>query len=112
MPDIKILEELRTFTIKPIEIFEFTNNPEPIPFPGVDLGQAIVGLVQDISEWGSQVIDRGAQFVNNIVDKGINVLTEPIKIVIIAASIAGGLILLLITLLGVTVLQQPQTLHL
>jgi len=52
MPDMKILEEMGTFTIKPIEIFEFTNNYEPMPFPGVDLGQGIGGIVQDISELG------------------------------------------------------------
>jgi len=34
--------------------------------------------------------------VENVVDKSINVLSEPIKIIIIAASIIGGIILLLI----------------
>jgi len=34
--------------------------------------------------------------VENVVNKSINVLSEPIKIIIIAASIIGGIILLLI----------------
>jgi len=34
--------------------------------------------------------------MENVVNKGINALSEPIKIVIIAASIIGGIILLLI----------------
>ena len=94
--DIKILEELAEITIKPIEIIEFTNNYDAIPFPVVDVGQGISGLIKDVSDTGLAILDRVSQLVENVVDKGINVLSEPIKIVIIAASIIGGIILLLI----------------
>ena len=41
------------------------------------------------------MIDKGADLVTNVVDKGIGLVSEPIKIVIIAASIVGGIILML-----------------
>jgi len=94
--DIQALEELAAITIKPIEIIEFTNNYDPTPFPGADVSQGISGLIKDVSDTGLSILDRGSQVVENVVDKGINALSEPIKIVIIAASIIGGIILLLI----------------
>jgi len=94
--DLNTLEKLAAITLKPIKFIEFTNNFDPIPFPGVDMGQGISGLIKDMSGVGLQILDRGSQLVENVVDKGINVLSEPIKIVIITASIIGGIILLLI----------------
>jgi len=94
--DLNTLEKLAEITLKPIKIIEFINNFEPIPFPGVDMGQGISGLIKDVSGVGLQILDRGSQLVENVVDKGINVLSEPIKLVIITASIIGGIILLLI----------------
>ena len=41
-------------------------------------------------------MNRGSQWMENVVNKSINALSEPIKIVIIAASIIGGIILFLI----------------
>jgi len=82
--------------MKPIKVIEYTNNFDPIPFPGVDVGQGISGLIRDVSETGLAVLDRGSQLVENVVDKGINVLSEPIKIIIITASIIGGIIVLLL----------------
>jgi len=41
--DLQILEELAAITIKPIKIIEFTSKYDPIPFPGVDMGQVIAG---------------------------------------------------------------------
>ena len=94
--DLNTLEKLAEITLKPIKIIEFINNFEPIPFPGVDMGQGISRLIKDVSGVGLQILDRGSQLVENVVDKGINVLSEPIKLVIITASIIGGIILLLI----------------
>ena len=94
--DIKLLEKLAAITLRPIKFIEFTNNFDPISFPGVDVGQGISGLIKDMSRAGLEILDRGSQLVENIVDKGINVLSEPIRIVIITASIIGGIILLLI----------------
>ena len=62
----------------------------------MDVGEGISGLTKDVSDTGLAILDRGSQLVENVVDKGINVLSEPIKIVVIAASIIGGIILLLI----------------
>jgi len=85
--DMKLLAELAAITIKPIEIIEFTNKFEPIPFPGVDVGQGISGPIKDVSDKGLAILDRGSQLVENVVDKGINVLSEPIKIVITAQAL-------------------------
>jgi len=82
--------------VKPTKDIEFTNNFDPIPFPGVDVRQGISGLIRDGSETGLAVLDRGSQLVENVVDKGINVLSEPIKIISITARIIGGTIALLI----------------
>ena len=94
--DIKLLEKLAVITVRPIKFIEFTNNFDPIPFPGVDVGQGISGLIRDVSATGLAVLDRWSQLVENVVDKGINVLSELIEIIIITASIIRGIILLLI----------------
>jgi len=94
--NMKILQEIAAITIKPIKILEFTNKYEPIPFPGVDMGLGISGLIKDVSDAGAKIINQGSQLVENVIDKGVSVISEPIKIVIIAASIIGGIIVLLI----------------
>jgi len=94
--DIKILQELAAISIKPIEILEFTNKYDPIPFPGVDVGQGISSLIKDVSEAGATILNQGSQLIENVIDKGVSVTSEPIKAVIIAASIVGGIIVLLI----------------
>jgi len=92
--DIQILHNLADFTVKPVEIIEFTNNYDPIPFPGVNVGQGISGVFRDISDTGLAILDKGSNLIASVVDQGLNVLSEPIKIVIITASVIGGLILL------------------
>ena len=62
----------------------------------MDVGQVISGFIKDESDTGLAILDQGSQLVENVVDQGINVLSEPTKIVIIAASIIGGIISLLI----------------
>jgi len=94
--NMKILQELAAITIKPIETLEFTNKYEPIPFPGVDMGLGISGLINDISDAGIKIINTRSELVENVIDKGVSVISEPIKIIIIAASIIGGIIVLLI----------------
>jgi len=91
--DTKILQELAAISMKPIE---FTNKYDPIPFPGVDVGQGISSLIKDVSEAGATILNQGSQLIENVIDKGVSVISEPIKIVIIAASIIGGIIVLLI----------------
>ena len=94
--DIKILQELATITVKPIEIIEFTNEYEPSLFPGADMGQGISSVIKTVSDTGIKVLEIGTTLVKDVVDKGLNVISEPIKIVIITASVIGGIILLLI----------------
>lgn len=88
---MRILEELAAITLKPIKIIEFTNKYDPIPFLGIDVGHGIGGLIRDVSNVGLEVLDRASQLVTNVVDKGLNVLSEPVKIVIITVSVIGGI---------------------
>jgi len=94
--NIKILQDLAAITIKPIEILEFTHKYKPIPFPEADLGQGISGLIKDVSDAGATILNQGSQLIENVIDKGVSVISEPIKIVNIAASIIGGIMVLLI----------------
>ena len=94
--DIKILQELATITLKPIEIIEFTNKYDPILFPGADMGLGISSVIKSVSDTGIKVLETGTTLVKDVVDKRLNVISEPIKIVIITASIIGGIIILLI----------------
>jgi len=55
-----------------------------------DLNEGIGNVIQ----FGSDLVDKGADLITNVVDKGVNLVSEPIKIIIIAASIVGGIILL------------------
>jgi len=57
--NIKALQKLAAITIKPIEILEFTNKFEPIPFPGVDMGLGISGVMKDIPDAGIKILDTG-----------------------------------------------------
>jgi len=52
--------------------------------------------MKDVSDAGASILDQGSRLIENVVDQGINALSEPIKIIIIAASTIGGTILLLI----------------
>jgi len=94
--NIKILQEWATITIKPIEIIEFTNKYDPILFLGADMGLGISSVIKSASDTGIKALEAGTTLVKDVVDKGLNVLSEPIKIVIITARIIGGMILLLI----------------
>jgi len=60
------------------------------------VGLGISGLIKDVRDAGVKIIDTGSRLVENVIDKGVSVISEPIKIIIIAASILGGIIVLLI----------------
>jgi len=80
-------------TIKPIEVYNFTYHFAPITVPELgieDLNEGIGNVIQ----FGSDIVDKGADLITNVVDKGVGLVSEPIKIIIIAASIVGGIILL------------------
>jgi len=94
--NIKILQELATITVKPIEIIKFTNEYEPILFPGVDMGQGISSVIKTANDTGIRILETGTTLVKDVVAQGLNVISGPIKIIIITASIVGGILILLI----------------
>ena len=94
--NIKILQELATITVKPIEIIEFTNEYETILFPGVNMGHGISSVIKTASDTGIRVLETGTTLAKDVVSQGPNVISGPIKIILITASIVGGIILLLI----------------
>ena len=82
--------------MKPIEIIEFTNEYEPILFPGADMGQGISSVLKTASDTEIRILETGTTLVKDVVSQGLNVISGPIKIIIITASIVGGIVLLLI----------------
>ena len=82
--------------MKPIEIIEFTNEYEPIRFPGADMGQGTSSVIKTASDTGIRILETGTTLVKDVVSQGLNVISGPIKIIIITASIVGRTILLLI----------------
>jgi len=90
--DLKDLREIVEMTIKPLEVYNFTYHfvPKTVPELGIeDLNEGISNVIQ----FGSDIVDKAADLMTNVVDKGVGLISEPIKIIIIAASIVGGIIL-------------------
>ena len=90
--DLKDLREIVEMTIKPLEVYNFTYHfvPKTVPELGIeDLNEGIGNVIQ----FGSDIVDKVADLMTNVVDKGVGLISEPIKIIIIAASIVGGIIL-------------------
>ena len=96
LEDLKLLKELVTMTIKPIQHIEFTNSFEPIPFLGAGEGFGISGVIESIGNAGIKILDTGSNLVKDVVQTGANLISEPIKIVIIAISTVAGIIILFI----------------
>ena len=94
--NIKILQEIATITVNPNEIIKFTNEYKPILFPGADGGLGISGVIKTVSDTGIRVLETGTTLVKGAISERLNVVSGPIKIIIITASVAGGIILLLI----------------
>ena len=94
--DIQILKGITNITTKPIRHIDFTNKYEPIPFPGVDVGVGISGVINTL-EAGNKILDTGSNLVKDVVQTGANLISQPLKIIIIASCILGGLIILLIS---------------
>jgi len=91
--DLKDLQEIVEMTIKPVEVYNFTYHFVPITFPELgieDLNEGIGNVIQ----FGSDIVEKGADLITNVVHKGIGLVSEPIKVIIIAASIVGSIILL------------------
>jgi len=94
--NIRILQEIATITVNPIDIIKFTNEYKPILFPGADVGLGISGVIKTVSDTGIRVLETGTTLVKGVISEGLNVVSGPIKIIIITASVVGGIILLLI----------------
>jgi len=56
--------------------------------------QSVNEGIGNVIQFGSDLVDKEADLLTNVVDKGVGLVSEPIKIIIIAASIVGGIILL------------------
>ena len=97
LKDMQILKGIANITIKPIQHIDFTNKYEPIPFPGIDVGEGISGVINTLGEAGNKILDTGSNLIKNVVQTGANLISQPLKIIIIAACIVGGLIVLLIS---------------
>jgi len=87
------LKEIAEMTMKPVEVYNFTYHFDPITVPELGIEDLNEGL-GNVIKFGSHLIDNGADLITNVVDNGVGVISEPITIVIIAASIVGGIILL------------------
>ena len=94
--NIRVLQEIATISVKPIEIIEFTNEYKPVLFPGADVGLGISGIIKTASDTGIRILETGTTLVKDVVSQGLNVVSGPIKIIIITASVVGGTIILLI----------------
>jgi len=94
--NIRVLQEIATISVRPIQIIEFTNEYKPIQFPGADVGLGISGIIKTASDTGIRVLETGTTLVKDVVSQGLNVVSGPIKIIIITASVVGGIIILLI----------------
>jgi len=97
LKDIQILQGITNITIKPIQHIDFTNTYEPIPFPGIDVGEGISGVINTLGEAGNKILDTGSNLIKDVVQTGANLISKPLQIIIIAACILGGLIILLIS---------------
>jgi len=80
-------------TIKPVEVYNFTYHFDPIAVPELGIEDLNEGMGNAI-QFRSDIVDKGADLITNVVDNGVGLVSEPIKIIIIAASIVGGIILL------------------
>jgi len=91
--DMEHLQYVVKMTIKPVEVYNFTYHFVPVTVPELgieDLNEGIGNFIQ----FGSDLVDKGAELITNVVDRGVGLVSEPIKIIIIAANIVGGIILL------------------
>jgi len=91
--DLKDLQDIFEMTIKPVEVYNFTYHFVPITVPELGIEDFNEGI-GNVIQFGSDIVDKGADLITNVVDKGVGLVSEPIKIIIIAASIVGGIILL------------------
>jgi len=91
--DLEDLQDIVEMNMKPVEVHNFTYHFVPITVTELgieDINEGIGNVIQ----FGSDIVDKGADLITNVVDKGVGLVSKPIKIIIIAASIVWGIILL------------------
>jgi len=94
--DTKMLEDIAEITIKPVQICKLTNKYEPIQIPGINIGEGLGEVVNNVADLGSKILDKGPDVATTVIDTGLNFLSEPIKTIVIVASVIAGTILLII----------------
>ena len=91
--DLEDLQDKVEMAMKPVEVHNFTYHFDPITVPELGIEDFNEGI-GNVIKFGSDIVDKGADLITNVIDKGVGLVSEPIKIIIIAASIVGGIILL------------------
>jgi len=91
--DLEDLQDIVEMTTKPVEVYNFTHHFVPITVPELGIEDFNEGI-GNVIQLGSDQVDKRVDLVTNVVDKEIGLVSEPIKILIVAASIVGGIILL------------------
>jgi len=56
------------------------------------IGEGIGDVISEVADIGFKIIDKGTDLVATVVDTGLNILCEPIKIIVIIGSIIGEII--------------------
>jgi len=100
--DLEDLQDIVEMTMKPVEVYNFTYHFVPITVPELGIEDFNEGI-GNVIKFGSDIVNKGADLITNVVDKGVRLVSEPIKIIIIAASIVGRIILLFV---GIIILRK------
>ena len=103
------LMEIINATLSPIEIINFniTWNPIAVEFVNPNWTGGAGRVLRDVLQFGGKIADDVSGVVNNVVDKGVDVIehtedtvsgffSKPIQIIIIAVSSVIGLIIMLV----------------
>jgi len=91
--DLEDLQDIVEITIKPVEVYNFTYHFVFITVPELGIEDFNEGT-GNVIQFGSDIVDKGTDLITNVVDKGVGLVFEPIKIIIIVASIVGCIILI------------------
>ena len=100
--DLEDLQDIVEMTMKPVEVYNFAYHFVPITVPELGIENFNEGI-GNVIQLGSDIVDKGTDLITNVADKGVGLVSEPIKIIVIAASIVGGIILLFA---GITILRK------
>ena len=74
--DLKDLKEIAEMTMKPVEVYNFAYHFVPITVPELgseDFNEEIDNVIQ----FGSDIVDKGADLITNVVAKGAGLVSEP-----------------------------------